>query len=172
MRFLSVLLLLGMAVTAHAEIYTCEENGQKTFSQLPCGKDAKTVTLQDGGRKITIDLNNLPQAADDLCGLARGAWDTALSASRVNKKRGQVPVSRIEGYMRERISNAKELSQQGEDINKFIKPVAQVMQKLVELEPNPSSDVLNTFKDKCTENMINGFERRQRSYRKSSYQNM
>ena len=172
MRIWISLWLLIFSVSTHAEIYTCEEDGKKIFSQIPCGKDAKTVSLQGDSRKITIDLTNIPKTADDLCGLARSAWDVALASNRVNKTSNKVAQTRIEGYMRERIANANELRQGGEDVNSFIKPVAMVMQRMVELEPNPSSQMLNDFKDRCTDNVARGLENRQRNYRRSSYQNM
>ena len=104
--------------------------------------------------------------------MARSAWDVALASNRVNKTSNKVAQTRIEGYMRERIANANELRQGGEDVNSFIKPVAMVMQRMVELEPNPSSQMLNDFKDRCTDNVARGLENRQRNYRRSSYQNM
>ena len=56
MKLIMMSLLLTISCVGHAEIYSCEENGRKIFSQQPCGKDAKTVSLQGDSRKITIDL--------------------------------------------------------------------------------------------------------------------
>ena len=113
MRFLGALLLLLSVFSVNAEIYTCEENGRKTFSQLPCGKDAKTVTLQNGAKKIVLDMENNPNAPEEFCNVVVGGWDMAVASGHVGKTNDTVTIGRIEGYMRDRIANMNELRQKG-----------------------------------------------------------
>lgn len=160
MRIWISLGLFLLAVSAHAEIYTCEENGRKMFSQQPCGKDAKTVTLQNNGRRVTIDAENNPKkAAEDLCSLARDAWDVALSSNRINNGRVGFNSKRIGLYVKERIANFEELRQQGQSPEVFVNVVVVTMQRLVSLDSNPSSEILNGFKDDCSKTMMAEFEK-------------
>lgn len=39
-------LLVAMSFTAQAEVYQCVQNGKKVFSDLPCGNDAKKLTVK------------------------------------------------------------------------------------------------------------------------------
>lgn len=54
------ILLMAFPVTALAEVYRCESNGSVTFSDQPCGSDARTIEIQDN--RIGGSFNqNLPE---------------------------------------------------------------------------------------------------------------
>ena len=149
MRFFFFFLLLGMAFTAHAEIYTCEENGQKTFSQLPCGQETKTVTLSNGAKKVVLNLRKNPNSAEDFCGLATGALDVAVSSGHVGGTKDGVALDRVAGYIRDRIANVSELRTAGVDVDKLTRLLASQVYEVVEDNPTPTSQSLNSFKSVC-----------------------
>ena len=147
MRFLVALLVILSVFSAHAEIYTCEEAGQKIFSQLPCGKDAKTVTLQNGARKIVLDLESNANEPEEFCNLATGAWDMAVASGHIGQTKD---FGSIEGYMRERIANLNELRQKGANPDAMLQRIAQILNRVAKMEPTPSSSSLNEFRQSCS----------------------
>ncbi len=53
-------LLMACSATALAEVYRCESNGSVTFSDQPCGRDARAIEIQDN--RIGGNFNqNLPE---------------------------------------------------------------------------------------------------------------
>jgi hypothetical protein len=78
--WLGRLILCGSVLGAtHAfgqEVYTCQVDGHKVFSQQPCGGKVETVKTGDE-RSIRVALD-MPQAdIDYLCHIAMRAWDSA-----------------------------------------------------------------------------------------------
>ncbi|MBH1971049.1 DUF4124 domain-containing protein [Moraxellaceae bacterium AER2_44_116] len=159
MRFLVALLVMLSVFSAHAEIYTCEEAGRKVFSQLPCGKDAKTVTLQNGVKKIALDMENNPNAPEEFCNVVTGGWDMAVASGHVGKTKDTVTIGRIEAYMRERIANMSELRQKGANPDAMLQRLAQLMYRVSKAEPTPSSSSLNEFRQSCNAEITTRLER-------------
>ena len=149
MRVLPALLLLA-ACTAHAEIYVCDDNGKKSYSQQPCGKDAKAVTLENGPRQITIPEQPDESYAADFCNLALGAWDMASTSKRIHNYRyNGASEEQIQGYLRERIANFEELSRRNPDAGIMIERVAQTLHSLAMQYPAPTPQTTRVFKDSC-----------------------
>jgi len=159
MRFLVALLVMLSVFSAHAEIYTCEDEGRKVFSQLPCGKDAKTVTLQNGARKIVLDLESNANAPEEFCNLATGAWDMAVASGHIGRTKDTVAIGRIEGYMRECIANLNELRQKGANPDAMLQRIAQTLNRVAKMQPTPSSGSLNEFRQSCSAEITARLER-------------
>ncbi|MGF2734354.1 DUF4124 domain-containing protein [Marinobacter sp. DUT-1] len=62
------ILLMALPGSALAEVYRCESNGSVTFSDQPCGSDARAIEIQDN--RIGGSINqNLPEPASRDSGL-------------------------------------------------------------------------------------------------------
>lgn len=103
------LLLLAVAGMARAEIFVCEDNGKKTFSQQPCGDNARAVELQSGRTRITLPDEFDGKAAYDICKVIVRSWDMAAQL-----RRARIPIDRayprVFSYLRESVSNFDEFS--------------------------------------------------------------
>jgi hypothetical protein len=74
-----VLMLGGLA--SAAQIYQCEENGRKVFSQEPCGSDAKVVQTS-GDRSVIMSVKMPPADINYLCSLSMRSWDRMADEQR------------------------------------------------------------------------------------------
>lgn len=99
--------LLVVSCFAHAEIYMCEINGKKTFSQQPCGDNAKAVDVQGSANRITLPEEFDEAAAADICRMMVRSWEVAAQM-----KRQGIAIDRADrrtfGYLREHIANFDE----------------------------------------------------------------
>lgn len=50
---------------AHSTVYHCEKNGVAEFSQQPCGKDAKLITIKEQSPHLSYTSNNDAQTSTD-----------------------------------------------------------------------------------------------------------
>lgn len=68
-RHLFAVVALACAGAVHAEMYVCEKNGQKFFSDTVCGNAAKEISGEHSGM---VMVNEVPdgKTMKDLCGLA------------------------------------------------------------------------------------------------------
>ncbi|HEX6591793.1 MAG TPA: DUF4124 domain-containing protein [Moraxellaceae bacterium] len=74
---------LGMSATAQAgQIYQCEENGRKVFSQQPCGSDAKVVKSANADRTVVMAVNMSLSDVNYLCALAMRSWEKRTADQR------------------------------------------------------------------------------------------
>ena len=48
---------------AHSTVYHCEKNGVAEFSQQPCGKDAKLITIKEQNPHLSGASDNAAQAS-------------------------------------------------------------------------------------------------------------
>jgi hypothetical protein len=84
-------MLLGVSATAAAgQIYQCEENGRKVFSQQPCGADAKVVKSENAERSVVMSASMSGSDINYLCSLAMRSWERQAEESRNRKA--------VEGY--------------------------------------------------------------------------
>lgn len=75
--------MLGMAATAQAgQIYQCEENGRKVFSQQPCGSDAKVVKSANADRTVLMAVDMSLSDVNYLCALAMRSWEKRTADQR------------------------------------------------------------------------------------------
>lgn len=124
MRVYWMATLLLASVPAHAEIYMCEENGRKIFSQQPCGNDAKTMTVQAAGGSITLPEEFDEQAALDVCKMMVKSWEVAAQM-----RRQRIPMDTAEqrtfGFLRERITNFDEATRRAPELFSTMRAIAQ-----------------------------------------------
>ncbi|HET8730895.1 MAG TPA: hypothetical protein VFM34_07290 [Moraxellaceae bacterium] len=77
------LMILALLATgsARAEIYVCESEGKKTFSEQPCGHDAKVVAM-NGERKIEMRIDMPAADISYLCNRSVSAWEQYANTQR------------------------------------------------------------------------------------------
>lgn len=74
---------LGVAASAQAgQIYQCEENGRKVFSQQPCGSDAKVVKSANADRTVQMSVRMPTSDVNYLCALAMRSWEKRTADQR------------------------------------------------------------------------------------------
>lgn len=164
-------LWLLTAASAQAEIYQCMIDGVKSFSQQPCGADAKTVTTSNAVRKITIPAVIDEKAAEEICNLMTGAWDMAAVRSR-NTGKGRIDTEthtfakdagdldkemlgkQVMHFMKERIANYQELQKSNPFFLMTLTMTSAIMVGSATREPNPDSATLRNFRAKCVPQFI------------------
>ena len=67
--------------SARAEIYACEVDGKKTFSEQPCGHDAKVVSVT-GERKVEMRVDMPAADINYLCSRSVAAWEQYVNTQR------------------------------------------------------------------------------------------
>ena len=114
-------LLLAFAAGAHAEVYVCDDNGHKSYSQQPCGQDAKVVSPvggSDGSVSISAS-GNTPDTALRLCKVIFRSFTIArtLAQEQVDFNSAE---PRVLGFIRDHISNYRELVGKNPAFSTFI----------------------------------------------------
>lgn len=144
-----LLLLAGAPLLAAAEIYQCEENGRKVFSQEPCGADARSVTLSGGSlSRITIPEQFDERAAKDVCRVIIGSWDVAARLSKQRVARDQAQ-QRVFGYLREHIANFDEASKAEPDLFVALKGVSVMVTNMAYTNPDVMPGEQNAAVNQC-----------------------
>lgn len=172
-----LLMTLGLlaSLQAHAEIFVCEVDGQKTYSQQPCGTDAKPVTLNSGVRQVTLKEPINRPFAEKVCSLMSGAWDMSASASRVQGKgridrethaftKDNTPVDpdamqrQVMNYLRERIANYNELNRTSPYFVQALTQTATLFVSMARRNPNVTSEAVREFEAQCVPRFLNAAE--------------
>jgi hypothetical protein len=114
-KYCVILLMGGLLISrsAYAEIYSCEKNGIKEFSQQPCGESA--VIVQNSGEdslQIVVPMTN--EDITRICRLVLKGWDFAVASRRENYPRARYQVSTRSyvsprDYVLSKISNLREI---------------------------------------------------------------
>lgn len=65
-----------------ADVYVCEKNGRKEFSQLPCGDNAVILKTEGDPNSFSISIPMKPKEIDALCRLVIRAKDISLKSQR------------------------------------------------------------------------------------------
>lgn len=109
MRMFGAVLLLA-TMGAHAQVYVCDVDGHKSYSQIPCGKDAKEVETKAESGSITVSVNPTPDSLLASCKLmVRGANEARRLANEgIDPNSAQ---QRLFGFLRDHITNFKEVVQ-------------------------------------------------------------
>ncbi|PTQ89573.1 hypothetical protein [Agitococcus lubricus] len=140
MKTLLSLTMLTLACTQAqaADIYTCERNGKKEFSQQPCGENATIIKDKHGDASFKITI---PMSANDilkLCQLVLKAKDKEVAANKpmpryynngyydsydrysdTRRKRNSA-----QNYILSRISNLEQIAAQSPAIYDMLKNLA------------------------------------------------
>ena len=87
---------LGMSGLVQAgQIYQCEENGRKVFSQQPCGTDAKIVKSSNADRTVQMSVRMPTSDVNYLCALAMRSWEKRTADQRNSSAGGYYYLSLI-----------------------------------------------------------------------------
>jgi hypothetical protein len=123
---LAVLMFCGKA---SAEIYACEKNGVKEFSQKPCGESA-VVLKTEGDDSIRIVVPMPDKDVQRVCRLVVRAWEQA-GVNRTNSyssswryRRATSSQERTRDYVFSRISNLPELARDYPSLYRLIDSLA------------------------------------------------
>lgn len=101
-------LFLLAAFPLHAEqIYSCEKDGHKTFSQQPCGDDAKPMDIGGGQGLIVLPEEFTEKTANDICAMMFRSMEAAVTMKRQGIREDRA-TDRIFGYLREHVANFDE----------------------------------------------------------------
>ncbi|RZU38365.1 hypothetical protein EV700_2296 [Fluviicoccus keumensis] len=152
MRYLIALTLL-CSLTAHAEVFMCEENGHKIFSQQPCGRNAQSLTLDNEVQKITIPDEIDEEYARNICTLAAKAWDKATVTNRSaydsTTYQERAAIEGIHRYIRDRIANYGQVARRNPYLETSVAAVSRSLWMLARAVPNPTADQIGEFTDGC-----------------------
>jgi len=84
----SVMWVISSAAFA-ADVYVCEKNGRKEFSQLPCGDNAVILKTDGEPNSLKISMPMKPKEVAALCKLVIKAKDMAVKTQKNNYARAQ-----------------------------------------------------------------------------------
>lgn len=156
---------LAAAGAASAEIYVCEDNGKKTFSQQPCGADAKAVELQQQGGRITIPEQFDARVARDFCKMVVRSWDLAAQMRRQNIAFERAN-ERVFGYLRDHVENFDAVVKRAPHVFTVFQQAAQNVTRGAYANPNIRPGEMDAAADQCTQAVVRDLDRlqpRQRS---------
>lgn len=156
---LAVLVAAGIA---RAEIYVCEDNGKKTFSQQPCGANAKPVELQQQAGRITIPEQFDARVAADICKIVVRSWEVAAQMRRQNIAFERAN-ERVFGYLRERVVNFDEVVKRSPQVFTVFQQASQKVTLGAYERPNIRPGELEAAVDECTRMVTRDLERMQQS---------
>lgn len=149
---------LVMAGTACAEIYVCEDNGKKTFSQQPCGADAKAVELQQQGGRITIPEQFDARSSRDFCKMVVRSWEVAAQMKRQNIAFERAN-ERVFGYLREHVANFDEVVKRSPQVFTVFQQASLNVTRGAYANPNIRSGEMDAAIDQCTQGVVDQLER-------------
>jgi hypothetical protein len=134
MVFKWMILLLPLVTTSvfAADVYVCEKNGRKEFSQLPCGDNAFVLQTEGEPSSLKLSIPFKPKQITALCKLVIKAKDRAVQSQKVPSRSSSYNYNRNYNYN----SQAYRLQEQQRryDNNLRNTPEAYVLGKIENLE--------------------------------------
>ena len=133
---LPLLALCVIAKTAlAADVYVCEKNGRKEFSQLPCGDNAVILKSDGEPTNLKISVPMKQKEVSDLCKLVIKAKDRSVQPkktySRYNRSRsynydssydsGNTRTNDAQSYVLSHIANLEQVAKQSPRLYEMIK---------------------------------------------------
>ena len=94
---LLVLPLMTSSVFA-ADVYVCEKNGRKEFSQLPCGDNAVVLQTEGEPSSLKLSIPFKPKQITALCKLVIKAKDRAVQAQKAPPRSSSYNYNRNYNY--------------------------------------------------------------------------
>jgi hypothetical protein len=84
MAFKWMILLLPLVTTPvfAADVYVCEKNGRKEFSQLPCGDNAVVLQTEGEPSSLKLSIPFKPKQITALCKLVIKAKDRSVQSQK------------------------------------------------------------------------------------------
>lgn len=156
------LAVLAVAGLARAEIYVCEDNGKKTFSQQPCGANAKPVELQQQAGRIMLPEQFDARAAADICKIVVRSWEVAAQMSRQNIAFERAN-ERVFGYLRERVVNFDEVVKRNPQVFTVFQQASRNVTRGAYSRPTIRPGELEAAVDECTQTVTRDLDRLQQS---------
>lgn len=152
-------ILLAMSAGAHAEVYVCDDGGHKTFSQEPCGTDAKVVTVEGSDGTVTVGPNATPETLAATCKLMRRGISIAsgLAQENININTAQ---QRVFGFIRDHITNFRDVVRQNPAYYTFINQNATLVTAVGYRTAGQgvTDDDINDFIAQCTRSAIDKWQ--------------
>lgn len=152
------LALLGSTAAVQAEIYVCEDNGRKTYSQQPCGDNARPVTLQQSGPRITIPDQFSPRAAADICKIMLRSWEVAAQMRRQNIDMDRAD-KRVFEYLRESVTNFDAVVKRNPSLFTAFQQASRRVTMGAYANPNIQPGEREVASQQCTDAMVQAMER-------------
>lgn len=81
-RFITLIMLLSTSSAWAANVYVCEKDGRKEFSQLPCGDNAVILKSDDEPNNIKLSIPIKDKEITPLCKLVIRAKDRAAQGRK------------------------------------------------------------------------------------------
>lgn len=151
---LAALLLLLGASSAQAQIYMCENNGQRTYSQQPCGKNAKTIDLPgQSGEHVTLSDS---VSAGDARNICRSLSNAVTGAAQMNKDGVNVASARGRtfDYLRNHIDNYNQLQKDDNAFATRIEGLANIIIHVTYRSRPSLEEAKSSFEQDCAESLI------------------
>lgn len=100
MAFKWMILLLPLVTTSvfAADVYVCEKNGRKEFSQLPCGDNAVVLQTEGEPSSLKLSIPFKPKQITALCKLVIKAKDRAVQTQKVPSRSSSYNYNRNYSY--------------------------------------------------------------------------
>ena len=131
---LLVLPLMTSSVFA-ADVYVCEKNGRKEFSQLPCGDNAVILQTEGEPSSLKLSIPFKPKQITALCKLVIKAKDKAVQEQKVPPRSSNYNYNRNYNYNSQAYRYQQMQEQQRRyDNNSHTSPEAYVLGKIENLE--------------------------------------
>lgn len=134
-----VLALLAVSIIANsalaADVYVCEKNGRKEFSQLPCGDNAVILKTEGDPTNLKISVPMKQKEVSALCKLVIKAKDRSVQPRknypRYNRGRsynyddnydsGNTRANDPQAYVLSHIANLEQIAKQSPQLYEMIK---------------------------------------------------
>ena len=137
MAFKWMILLLPLVTTSvfAADVYVCEKNGRKEFSQLPCGDNAVVLQTEGEPSSLKLSIPFKPKQITALCKLVIKAKDRAVQTQKVPSRSSSYNYNRNYNYNTQAYRYRQMQEQQRRyDNNLRNTPEAYVLGKIENLE--------------------------------------
>lgn len=137
MVFKWMILLLPLVTTSvfAADVYVCEKNGRKEFSQLPCGDNAFVLQTEGEPSSLKLSIPFKPKQITALCKLVIKAKDRAVQSQKVPSRSSSYNYNRNYNYNSQAYRYQQMQEQQRRyDNNLRNTPEAYVLGKIENLE--------------------------------------
>lgn len=153
MRKLMLLIMSLTTIAAEAQIYMCEDHGQRTYSQQPCGQNAQSVNLgqRNGAMELPERLDTASSAR--LCEMMVHSWELAaqMRSEHIDIRKAS---QRIFGYVREHISNYEERSQRDISLYSRLRTASDNITYSAYSSDSPTSDERNVAVRQCQDQVM------------------
>jgi len=137
-QFFSATCMLFISSLSFAgEVYVCEKNGRKEFSQLPCGENAVVLQAKGEPSSVKLSIPFKPKEIGILCHLVIKAKDRAVQQNKTTRQTYSQNYRYQQQYRNQRYRGYEEDDYEGGDYNpsrKEVDPQQYFLSKIENLE--------------------------------------